>query len=110
MAFELFDTEYTPDGTINQYFYDEDQDVMVINTISDITGLLERNKQIRNNGSNGFNKTRTARLIADIDATTYHRLLVEHHIDVLNKEDRPRLKKWLRDRDNRAFTTVDGKF
>lgn len=111
MSVTLMDTELAWDGTINRYFYDDETDALIVNSTFQNTNLLiEQNKQARNYGNNGFNKSRSMRKIAELDPVTIHKLLVEHHIDVYNQEDMPRLKKWLRDRDNRAFVTVDGRF
>lgn len=74
---------------------------------SDLSQLLENNKRLRNNGTNGFTKERDLRHIAELDMLTVMKLRKELNIDVFNPDDMPRLKQWLRS--NPAFLTVDGR-
>ena len=106
MALQLIDRDINANGSVDNYFYDAERDAIVVNTECNVTALLDKNNQERNDGSNGYTASRDLRKIAEIDAVTILRLLTDFNIDVYNKEDMPRLKKWLRDRDNRGFTTV----
>ncbi len=97
--------------TGEQLFYNSDTGMMYENKVADLTTLMDHNAILRNN-TNGFShdKDRSFRHIAEIDMVTVQKLLLEHNIDVFNKDDMPRLKQWLRDRDNRGFVVCSGKF
>lgn len=111
MASYLIEEEYNPKtGVIEKIYHDPETDTLTVNTSVDVTKLLEKNNQERLSSNNGFTQSRDFRKIAELDMATVHRLLIEHNIDVNKPEDMPRLKQWLRDRDNRNFTTVEGKF
>lgn len=110
MALSFMEREITPEGTIHDYYYDTDRDGVVVNSSYNVDKLFEQNLQSRNSGTNGFNKERDVRKIAELDSVTIHKLLVEHNIDVFNKDDMPALKKWLRQSENSKFRTVHGRF
>lgn len=108
MALHFLESQLSAGG-VDEYYYDDETGNLIVHSFTNNTALMEKNKISRDN-TNGFNKTKTMREIADIDLVTCHRLLVEHNIDVNNPEDMPRLKAWLRERDNRGFVTCSGKF
>lgn len=110
MAYELIDRDIHANGVIDNYFYDADIESLVVHTTYETDALMDANTAARNDGSNGFNKARDCRKIAELDPVTIHKLLVEENIDVFNPADNQRLLAWLRNRDNRGFTTVSGRF
>ena len=112
MALKHLETTFNRQtGVGEELYYDADTDLFYENKIVDISGLMANNQILRNN-TNGFShdKERSMRHIAELDMVTVSKLKLEHNIDVFNKDDMPRLKQWLRDRDNRGFVTCSGKF
>lgn len=107
---ELFDREIMPDGTINEYYYDEGSDQVIVRTIADATAVLEANKNKRNWGNNGFTKDRTMREIATIDMAGLHRFMKEMHVEAGDPDEHKKLKIWLRRPENAYYRTASGKF
>lgn len=108
MALHYLNSDVYSNGVIELNYFDADTGNLVVHTKYDATQLMERQKQKRNSGFNGYTNSRDFREIAEIDDVTIYKLLVEHNIDVNKKEDMPRLKKWLKERDNKGFLSVDG--
>ncbi|MGJ0430871.1 hypothetical protein [Methylobacter sp.] len=106
----LLDRTVNQDGVIEEAHYDYSTGILHLRNAVDLSGLMEHNLQLRNSENNGFTRDRGLRHIAELDMVTVEKLLTEHGIDVFNPEHMPRLKMWLRDRDNRGFVTCSGKF
>ena len=96
------------DGIVTKTYYDAQTETFKDRMSVDLSDLMERNKYERNYSDNGFTKEGDMRKIAELDMLTVYKLKSEHHIDVFNNDDMPRLKAWLRN--NRGFTTVSGRF
>jgi len=110
MSFKHLQTDIDFGGSKTGYFYNESTGDILTRTNYDASALLEHTKRLRNSGTNGFNKDKSMRKIAELDQATILMLLKDHHIDVFDAEDMPRLKAWLRKPENAYYRTVDGKF
>ena len=95
------------DGSVTEYWFDDETESMRTRTFSVVDALLDKNKAAKNDGTNGYiSKSRDLRKIAELDMTTVLKLK-SMGIDVYNKDDNPKLMRWLRDPDNKQFRTVD---
>lgn len=102
-------------GVLSEFHYDPDKDTAIISTVCDAEPLIERNKALQNDGSNGFTKSREMRHVGSIDPATYLRWIHELGYDHfrwmrLGKAERSRLlRRKLNDSDYRAFKTCSGR-
>lgn len=97
-----------PDLGIKRYFhYDTETDVVTIETVQDVTEIIETNKYLANahDERTPWNKKGMARnKVASIPMSIYYKLLREGIL-----QDQERFHKWLNDPDNRLFRTRPGK-
>lgn len=107
MALELIDVEWAADGALNEYYYDDEKNSLIVNTKFDATKLLDYTKSLRNNGHNGFTKSRDMRHIGEIPTTEYLRILKDNNISPGHPDEMKLIKQWLRRPENAYFRTVD---
>lgn len=108
---QLFEKEFDPfTGAVKSTHVSEDGTVTQSSVI-DLSHLLDKNKDDRNAGTNGFSQSRNMRKIAEIDVVTQLKLLKDHNIDMSrwNEEDQKRFKQWLSQSENAYFRTYSGK-
>jgi hypothetical protein len=75
----------------------------------DIEDLLDANRAARNDVGKGLpGKTDQWRKVASIDMLTYLKLQEDGIIGARDQVDPKRFRKWLNDRDNRAFRASEG--
>lgn len=89
-------------GTIQLFHYDEAEDRVTIETIADVTELVEQNKAIFNEHTRLDRHGEWAR-VASIPLCVYYDLKAKGIVD-----DEEAMKKWLNDPDNRFFRTRSG--
>jgi hypothetical protein len=108
---QLFEKEFDQfTGAVKSTYASEDGTVTQRSVI-DLSHLLDKNKEDRNAGNNGFSQSHNLRKIAEIDPVTQLKLLKDHNIDMCrwNEEDQKRFKKWLSQSENAYFRTYSGK-
>lgn len=108
MATKLVYTE-VDFGYLEEYFWDDEEDTITVKVSVDPEIFVENNKKLQNNGTNGFSKSRDLRHIATLDSVTIMKLKKEFDIDVFNRDDDAKLKKWLRNPENKYYRTCSGK-
>ena len=59
--------EVSEDGTQEFVLFDHNGDPIGLQHVADHTALVERNKQLKNNGTGGWSKTKEWRHVASID-------------------------------------------
>lgn len=101
----LRSTELCPDGGYERWYVDDAEDLLVIEKVDDVQGLLDRNQALANDGD-GYNKTRDFRRIGSIDMVTWEKWRKIYGQDL---ERNPAiLKRLLNDPDHRKFRTAPG--
>jgi len=80
---------------------------MYIKRSEDIESLLEENNDARNNGTNGYVKSRLWRKIGSIPCIVVEKILREHGVNILDGS--PEAEKYTIEflQKNRKFMTVD---
>jgi len=80
---------------------------MYIKRSEDIESLLEENNDARNNGTNGYGKSRLWRKIGSIPCIVVEKILREHGVNILDGS--PEAEKYTIEflQKNRKFMTVD---
>ena len=102
MSKKLFD--YDPEtGTTKWWHYDADKDEAKIETVFEVGGIIEANKEQFNSTDERAKWGEWSR-VASIPMALYYRLKQQGILD-----DRAALKRWLNDPDNRLFRTRPGR-
>lgn len=90
----LFDHDPATDTT-KWFHYDDETDTSYIQTVADVTDIIEDNKRRLNDGTNGFNRDRTNVHVANIPNSVILIWLTKFGVDVYNKHHMPAVKKLL---------------
>lgn len=97
----VFDTN--PSLGITRYWHHEtDTDTVQIETVQDVTDVVESNKSARNDASSGWKGD--LHKVASIPMAVYYDLKSKGILD-----DEKALRAWLNDPDNRYFRTKPGR-
>ncbi|HEX7019010.1 MAG TPA: hypothetical protein VF159_03300 [Gemmatimonadaceae bacterium] len=105
MQSRLFDRDEEL-GLTRIFHYDEADDVFHIETIQDVTDLVEINKALNNDAPDTWRGD--LHRVASIPLSLYCEL-VEKGIIEENDPKQTKLRAWLNDRDNRVFRTRPGR-
>ena len=89
-------------GTETYFHYHDENDSMTIETVTDVTDIVEGNKRDFNGSHGGWRGD--MHKVASIPLTKYMELLQAGIV-----HDKKAFKKWLNDPDNRAFRTKPGR-
>ena len=92
--------------------YDHSEDKVILNSVQDIEPILELNKKEQNNASMyGIGNTETLgmRKVASIPLVVIEKWKQELGVDIMNKNDWPKVKQLLNDPENRFFRTNESK-
>jgi hypothetical protein len=92
--------------------YDHSEDKVILNSVQDIEPILELNKKEQNNDSMyGIGNTETLgmRKVASIPLVVIEKWKQELGVDIMNKNDWPKVKQLLNDPENRFFRTNESK-
>ena len=110
MTVSLLNKEIGVDGSLNEIFYDESTNKIITNTTMQLDNLFEYTKEKRNQGNNGFTKSREYRQIGEIPMTEYLNILKEFNIQPGDPDEPKHIRNWLRRPENAYFRTCTGKF
>ncbi|HEY3812855.1 MAG TPA: hypothetical protein VGL66_06485 [Caulobacteraceae bacterium] len=80
----------------------------VVVSTTDVTPMLERNKQMAN-ANDGYSPSRELRRVASIPFAIVHKILAEEGIDILDPRHSDRLVKLLNDPDFAHLRTAPGR-
>lgn len=99
---KLLDSFTEPEAT-----YHFDGNKMYIKRFEDVEPVLEENLMARNQGNNGYGKSRLWRKIGSIPCIVVEKILREHGINILDGS--PEADKYVKEflRKNPKFKTVD---
>ena len=92
---------------------DEDGDRLTVVREQDVEAILDHNKALQNDGSNGYGATRDMRKVASIPLVVVEQWIKEDGVNLLHlsgPEKNAYLRKKLNDPDNRFFKTIDGRW
>lgn len=92
----------------HRFHYDEADDRVIIETISDVEPTLKQNKEQKNR-HDGYDSERDRRCVARIDITVWEKVLREEGWDMADQNNMERLLQWIDDSDHAGFATTYGK-
>lgn len=99
---EIFNTNEDA-GIVRLFHYDAAEDKAVIETVQDVSGLIEANRS-EHDAYTSLDRYGDLRRVASIPMSLYFQLKAEGVAD-----DPAAMKRWLNDPDNRFFRTSPGK-
>ena len=100
--------EIAKDGPVTVFHEDASGGSFGIETIQDVTPILDANVNDYNSGNDGYTSSRDMRKVASIPLIEVQRLL-QQGIDIFKREDWPRIAAKLDDPDWRKFRTAHGR-
>jgi hypothetical protein len=109
MAYELLGTEFNPLGYVEMTYYDDDTKKLTVITKSDVSTLMDKQKEKRNSGVNGWSESRDFREVMEVDFVTLEWLKQTKGLDYMNPDHGKAIKKFFTQRDYKNFLSVDGK-
>ena len=91
--------------------YDHSEDKAILNSVQDVAPILELNKKEQNNDSMyGIGENAAGmRKVASIPLVVIEKWKQELGVDIMNKNDWPKIRQLLNDPENRFFRTNEGK-
>jgi GTP-sensing pleiotropic transcriptional regulator CodY len=94
------------DPVKTKFNYDHSTDNVVLENVQDVAPLLELNKKELNNDSMyGTQSNNGMRKVASIPLVVIEKWKRELGVDIMNKNDWPKIKQLLNDPENRFFRT-----
>ncbi len=96
---------------IERYWdYNEADNSTIITSVGDVSGVLEANKQMRNDGTNGYvDKSKEFQHVASIPAEIVEMWKIQYNIDFFDKEDWGKIKALLNSQDWGLLRTGGGR-
>jgi hypothetical protein len=86
--------DYDPNTGLKQWFHhDETEDRSVIEYDQDVQPILDSNKELQNHGENG--RMGDMVHVASIPSSVQLKWLLEHGVDIMNKDHMPGVKRLL---------------
>lgn len=107
MAEHLLEREILPTGVVEEIYYDDIDDKLISHSILPVNQILDNLYRKRNDGTNGFSKSRDFRHIGEIPLTEYAKLAETHKFLPGSPEEMKYIRMWLKE--NTLFKAVDGK-
>lgn len=95
-------------GVAEYHHYDAETDRTIVETVQDVTPLLERNKALQNADDRGWSASRDLRRAAAIPDIIVLKWRNEYGIDVFDRNHWPAVKKLLNDPEWRYLRTAPG--
>jgi hypothetical protein len=92
---------------VDVHYYDDVNKTRTVETIHDVTAILENNKEQRLSGHDGYSPSRELRKVASIPLGAVNQLY-QMGIDVMKDEDWPKVAALLDSKDYEAWRTSNG--
>lgn len=93
---------------VRRDFVHVDDDTFAVTETQDVEPILDFNKAHATDGSGGWSPSRELRHVARIPLTVAHKWLVEHGVDVLNKDHKAAVRRLLNSSDYLYLRTGGG--
>ena len=100
------------DGVMTEFVYDEQADTYAVRTVQDVEPILEQNKRLQTDGSDGYGASRELRRVASIPNVVIETWMRQDGVNILgmSKAERTKyLRRKLQDPDYRHLLTAQGR-
>ena len=94
-------------GKVSTYEYDHSEDRGVIQSVTDVSSVLDNNKALQNDGTGGWNDSREYRRVASIPLSLVDLWCRMYGVNPLKAENEHLLKRLLNDPDLRYLRTAE---
>ena len=101
--------EIAKDGPVTVFHEDRSTGDIGIETVQNVTPILEANAADYNSGNDGYTPSRDMRKGASIPLVEVHRMIREDGISIFRREDWPKIAAKLDDPDWLKFRTAPGR-
>lgn len=107
MALELKHIEHMPDGIWEEWYLDEDEDVLHIKTCQDVEPFLDHCANLRSGNTRGFSKSGDLKTLSSIPLSLYAEWIKTYGLPAMT-HDHELLKRLIRDAAYSKFRTSAG--
>jgi hypothetical protein len=97
-------------GMDEVFHFDEGTGDVSIESRADVEPILDNNKRLQNDGTNGFTPSRDMKRIASIPNVIIEMWRNQLGVDLFNKDHEPAIKRLLNDPDWQYLRTSHGRF
>lgn len=95
-------------GAVEIFHYDHTNDTYTIQTVNDVSPVLERNKALYNDGTNGWSKSREMKRIASIPMEVIMLWKTQYGIDIFDRNHDEGIRRLLDSSEWRYLRTAPG--
>jgi hypothetical protein len=104
---DVFDASQQ-DAGITEYWHEFDDGTFGIETVQDVTDIIEHNKRVQNTDTGRYN--RFMHEVANISMVEWFKLIQTGVLDMQGQiKDQKAMRRWLNDRENLAWRAKLGK-
>lgn len=102
-----FDTDPLT-GAVETFHYDETTHDITIQTSNDVQPVIDDNKRMLNDGTDGYTPSRDMKRVASIPMEVLMAWKQKYGVDVMRREHEPLLRRLLNDPDWKYLRTAPG--